>query len=198
MKRATLAVVVNLAMTQTGAAQDGFYYGIGIGVTDSETLSDAVSTFTADGRDYSIALTAGYRFATGAPLSFGIEGNLDALTGKTMADPSGREACDNASPTWCEVDTVLRLRGTVSGLLANGSRIMASAGPVVVSGRAEEHNSSFKTTRGDGMSLGLSWENANDAFPVRIDLNVDRIRNDNLPPFSRTLDMVGLRASYMF
>jgi Outer membrane protein beta-barrel domain len=198
MKMTFLAILSAMGLAHAAAAEDGFYYGIGIGVTESSTFSPVISTFEASGRDFSLALTAGYRIATTGPLSFGVEGNLDALTGDPMEDAAGREACTDASPTWCEVDTVLRLRGTASAELANGSRIAVSLGPVLVNGRAEERNSVYRSTSGHGVSVGVSWENFGSSLPVRVDLNYDRIRDDDLAPFERELDMIGLRASYMF
>ena len=69
MKQPMLAVLATLAMTQTGAAQDGFYYGIGIGITDSETFSDAVSTFTADDDFTGASLVLSHLGDPGDPLA---------------------------------------------------------------------------------------------------------------------------------
>ncbi len=203
MKLVSLAIVSALSLTGPVAAQDGFYYGLGLGVTNSETATTAIAGFKPEATDYSLALTAGYRFASPGTLHFGIEGNLDVFDGKTMFDDTfqdiGRAACDNAAPTWCSIDTVLRLRGTVSTDLANGSRVMASIGAVAVQGWGEQGNSDYKDTHGTGMSWGLSWEAPPSlGAPVRVDVNWDSIKNDNLERFDQTLDMVGLRMSYMF
>lgn len=198
MKTAILAALSALGLAASASAQDGFYYGIGLGVTKGETVSTAIEGFIPKGTDYSLALTAGYRFTTAGSFSLGIEGNLDALTGNTMVDSTGREACDNASPTWCEVDTVARLRGVVSTELGNGNRISASIGEAMAWGRGEQSNSVFKSTDGRGLSVGLSWEGPLAGLPLRIDVNYDKIRHDNLEVYDQTLDLVGLRASYMF
>lgn len=200
MKLASLAIISAFSLAGPAAAQDGFYYGVGLGVTKGETSSTAIEAFVPTGTDYALALTAGYRFPSTQGLSFGIEGNLDALTAETMVDDAtDRAACDNASPTWCEVETVLRLRATISGELANGSRITAALGPVAAQGRGEQSFDVYKDTHGTGMSWGLSWEAPPSlGAPVRIDLNWDKIDQDNLERYDQKLEMVGLRASYMF
>ena len=91
MKLAILATASALLLGQSAAAQDGFYYGIGLGLTRTSTVSPVVPGYEADATDVSLALTAGYRFAGTAALSYGIEGNLAVLGGATMSD--GADAC---------------------------------------------------------------------------------------------------------
>ena len=132
MKIALMAAISVLGMVQAADAQDGFYYGIGLGVTESSTNAPIVSDYTATATDLSLTLTAGYRFAASGNLQFGIEGNLDVLSGETMSD--GADACTGQSPSWCTLDTVLRLRGTVTTELANGGHLTSSLGAVLVDG----------------------------------------------------------------
>ncbi len=194
MKIALMAAISVLGMVQAADAQDGFYYGIGLGVTESSTNAPIVSDYTATATDLSLALTAGYRFAASGNLQFGIEGNLDVLSGETMSD--GADACTGQSPSWCTLDTVLRLRGTVTTELANGGHLTSSLGAVLVDGVTENGGGNYLDTTGKGLSLGFGWEPA--TMPVRIDVNYDAIRDDDQPLYERDLDLIGLRASYMF
>lgn len=195
MKRALVVAAPALMLAGVAAAQDGFYYGVGLGVTNSSTNSPVVAPYEAEATDLSLALTAGYRFAGSGPYSFGMEGNLDILGGETMAD--GTDACTGTSPSWCSVDVVLRLRGTMTNDLANGSRLTGSLGIALVRGVSENGPGNNLDTTGRGLSLGLAWEQMG-GMPVRVDVNYDAIRDDNQPAYERDLDLVGLRVSYMF
>ena len=163
----------------------------------SSTSAPIVSDYEASATDYALALTAGYRFASAGPLTYGVEGNLDFVSGKTMSD-SGVDACTGTSPSWCTVDIAMRLRGTLGTDLASGNRLTASLGAIVVRGKTENGPGNYLDTTGRGVSVGVAWERVSDQMPVRIDLNYDSIRTDDQPAYERDLDMVGLRISYMF
>jgi hypothetical protein len=195
MKSAILAASSAVLLGQAASAQDGFYYGVGLGVTESSTNAPIVSSYTATATDVSLALTAGYRFAGSGAMTFGIEGNLDFLGGQTMTD--GTDACTGTSPSWCTVDTVLRLRGTLTNQLANGGQLTSSLGFVMVKGVSENGFGNYLDTTGRGLSVGLGWQPSG-GMPVRIDVNYDAIRDDNQPAYERDLDLIGLRVSYMF
>ncbi|TAG20889.1 MAG: hypothetical protein EAZ40_09385 [Rhodobacterales bacterium] len=196
MKNALLASTVVLALAQAASAQDGLYFGLGLAVTDNSTTATGFDIFEPSARDFGLALTAGYRLASAGTLSFGVEGNLDLMSGKLMSD--GNNACASFAPTWCEVDVTARLRGTMSTELSGGSRLTSSLGAVVVRGRAEDGPGNFVSTIGRGLSLGVAWEQVGGGLPVRVDLNYDSVKTDNANNFDRSLDMVGLRVSYMF
>lgn len=194
MRTIILAAASALLATQTASAQDGFYLGLGLGLTESSSYAPAVPVVSSTGTDVSLALTAGYRFTGSGPLTFGVEGNLDILGGKTLN--GCRDGAAIASPNWCTLETVARLRGTLSTELANGSRLTSSLGAVMVMGTSEAGPGFRPDTTGHGFSLGFGWEPA--AMPVRVDVNYDAIRDDNQPAYERDLDLVGLRVSYMF
>lgn len=195
MNRASLAILPALLLAGSALAQDGFYYGVGVGVTGSSSVAPIVDFYDARATDLSLALTAGYRFGTSGALGYGIEGNLDLLGGRTMSD--GTDACTGTSPSWCEVNTVLRVRGTLSQDLANGNRLTSSLGVAVVRGVSENGPGNNLDTTGRGLSVGFAWEKTV-GTPLRIDLNYDAIRDDNQPAYERDLDLIGLRVSYMF
>ena len=195
MKIALVAALSALSMAPAAEAQDGFYYGIGLGLTRTSTVSPVVPGYEADATDYSLALTAGYRFPATGRLAYGIEGNLDFLSSKAMSG-NGGDACTGISPSWCEVDAVLRLRGTLSTDLASGSSLTTSLGVALASGVSENGPGNNLDTTGRGLSLGIGWESA--GAPVRGDLNYDAIRTDNQTLYERDLDLIGLRVSYMF
>ncbi len=196
MKNIATAVVMLMALTQSAAAEGGTYFGIGFGVLSSTSEAPIVGGFEANATDLSLALTAGYRLPGSGALSFGVEGNLDLHTGKLMSD--GADACTSTSPTWCEVDATARLRLTIGSELAGGNTVTASLGAVAVSGRLEANPGDFRSSTGEGLSVGLAWEHLYGGAPVRVDLNYDSIRSDSNPTYERSLDMVGLRVSYMF
>jgi hypothetical protein len=196
MKTALLASTVVLALAQAASAQDGAYYGVGLGVTDNSSVATGFDGYEPSATDYGLALTAGYRFPSAGTLSFGVEGNLDLMAGNLMSDEI--DACSSNAPTWCEVNTTARLRGTMSTELAGGSRLTSSLGAVVVRGRAEDGPGTFVDTTGRGLSIGVAWEQVGGGLPVRVDLNYDSVKTDNANNYDRSLDMVGLRVSYMF
>lgn len=195
MKRIAFATLATLGLAQAASAGDGLYYGIGLGLGSTQTVSPVVPEYDATATDYSLALTLGYRFAASGALTYGIEGNLDLGSGNTMSG-EGIDTCTGNSPSWCEVDTVLRLRGTMTNSFGGGNELTASLGMVMVKGRTENGLAGYLSTTGQGVSLGLSWQK--DGMPLRIDLNYDVVRNDNQDYFERDLDMIGLRVSYMF
>lgn len=194
MRTILLAATSALLIAQTASAQDGFYLGVGLGLTESRSYTPAVPVVTSKGSDVSLALTAGYRFAGSGPLTYGVEGNLDILGGETLN--GCRDGVAIISPNWCTIETVARLRGTLTTELANGSRLTSSLGAVMVMGTSENSPGYHPDTTGHGLSLGFGWEPA--AMPVRVDVNYDAIRDDNQPAYERDLDLMGLRVSYMF
>lgn len=196
MKTALLATALTLTLVTTVQAEDGAYFGIGLGLSHNSTSAPIVPGFEATATDYGLALTAGYRFASVGNLTYGFEGNLDIMAGKLMSDYV--DACTDESPTWCETDATLRLRGTLSTDLAGGARLMGSLGAALVQGRAEDGPGNYVDATGRGLSLGVSWEQVGGNLPVRVDVNYDAIRIDDANLYDRKLDMIGLRVSYMF
>lgn len=193
MTRLALLAASTLCLAQAATAQDGLYYGLGVGVMQERTHAPIVDEFHASATDFALALTAGYRFSGPQQLVFGLEGNLDLPGGATLKGPF--DTCTGESPTWCSLDAVLRLRSTLTADLSGGA-LTSSLGMVVVRGTAENGPGNNVSTTGTGMSFGLSW--APDTMPVRFDLNYDAVRSDNRPQYDRELNLVGLRVSYMF
>lgn len=143
--------------------------------------------------DGGLALTLGYRFASSGTMSLGIEGNLDLLSGKTMDD-----TCPGSGPTWCEINSILRLRGTSTFATGAGGMMTLSLGAVMVKGMAEDGPGDYVDATGKGVSLGVAWEPESTAMPLRYDLNYDQINSDDATNHWRSLHVIGLRASYMF
>ncbi len=195
MKSIAFATLAVLGLAQAASAGDGLYYGIGLGLGSTQTVSPVVPEYDATATDYSLALTLGYRFAAAGALTYGIEGNLDLSSGNTMSG-SGIDTCTGNSPSWCEVDTVLRLRGTMTNAFGAGNELTTSVGLVIVKGRSENGGGNYLDTTGRGVSVGVAWQKV--GMPLRVDLNYDAVRDDNQNFYERDLDMIGLRVSYMF
>lgn len=196
MKNAAVTALVILSIAPPVLAQDGAYFGAGIAFTDSSSTADIVPDDEFSGTDFGLALTAGYRAMASGNLAYGVEGNLDLMSGETLSGSS--DACSNASPTWCEVDSILRIRGTLGTVLAGGDILTGSLGGVVISGRAEDGPNNYVDTVGTGISFGASWELVGSSMPLRFDFNYDSINSDDADNYQRDLDVIGLRASYMF
>ena len=162
----------------------------------AETSAPGFGSFTPTSDDVGLALTGGYRFASAGALTYGVEGNLDLMSGERMSD--GADSCISQAPTWCEVDQMLRLRGTLTTDLANGSKVTGLLGLVSVNGRAENGPDTFVDATGTGGSLGVAWETAGAGMPLRFDVNYDWVNTDDADEYERDLDMVSLRISYMF
>lgn len=193
MKLALIAALSALSMAPAANAQDGFYFGAGVAaVRTSSDPGVEWSGFNVSGRDAGLALTAGYNFASVGNLTYGIEGNLDFMSGKRMDD-----SCVAIGPVWCEIDSTLRLRGTATFALGTGGHLTTSLGAVMAKGTVEDAPGLLVNSTGTGVSVGLAWQAAS-GTPLRYDLNFDRIRKDDAPNFDRSLDMISLRVSYMF
>lgn len=190
-------VALAACLSQPAAAQDaGFYYGIGVTAQHAETSAPGFGAYTPTAQDFGLALTGGYRFATTGSFSYGIEGNLDLMSGELMSDLT--DACSSRGPTWCEVDQMLRLRGTMTTDVGGGNMITTSVGAVMVSGRAEDGPLTYVDATGFGPSLGVAWDPAAIEIPLRVDLNYEWVTSDDADNYERDLDMVNLRLSYMF
>lgn len=193
MKIAFIAAISALSMAQATNAQDGFYFGAGVAaISTSSDPGEEWGGYDVSGRDAGLALTLGYNFASVDNLTYGIEGNLDFTSGNRMDG-----SCEAIGPVWCEIDSTLRLRGTVTFDLGTGGHLTTSLGAVVAKGTVEDAPGLLVDAKGTGLSVGLAWQAAS-GMPLRYDLNIDRIRKDDAPNFDRSLDMVSLRVSYMF
>ena len=197
MKRTLCATGLALLLAQTAHAQDGAYFGLGVGANFNTAVSDTVPSFVATSTDAALALTAGYRWQQMGAGYWGVEVNLDFASGELMADGS-QDACTDVSPDWCNIDTVARLRATYSHGMGDGSMLMGSFGLAAVRGRLEQNPSEYVDATGTGLSLGIAWEKPFGDRAMRFDLNYDVINEDDHPTYPRELDIIGIRASYMF
>lgn len=193
MKSLLLAATVALTAAPMVQAQDGLYFGAGITAIRSTTSpDDPWGGYEPTGRDAGLALTLGYRFPAAGTMAFGVEANLDLTSGKRMSN-----SCASIGPAWCDVENILRLRGTMTFDLGEGGQLTTSLGAVRVGGVSEDNPLLFVDTVGRGVSVGLGWQ-AQGGMPLRYDLNIDRITSDDTPNYDRSLDLIGLRVSYMF
>ena len=192
MKSLLLTAAATLLIAPTAQAQDGLYFGAGIAAIRASSAPDIPwGGYEPSGTDAGLALTIGYRFPANGDLAYGVEANLDLSSGNRMDD-----SCISTGPTWCDVDSTLRLRGTFSTAVGGGD-LTVSLGAVMIKGVAEDGPRLFVDATGRGASLGLAWQGKG-SLPLRYDLNVDRIISDDTPDYDRSLDVIGLRVSYMF
>lgn len=193
MKSLLIAAAAVVLLAPTTQAQDGVYFGAGATTIRSTTSpDDPWGGYEPTGRDAGLALTLGYRFPAAGTMAFGIEANLDVTSGKRMTN-----SCVSTGPAWCDVENILRLRGTMTFDLGEGGQLTTSLGAVRVNGVSEDNPLLFVDTTGRGASFGLGWQ-PQGGMPLRYDLNIDRITSDDTPNYDRSLDLIGLRVSYMF
>ena len=186
-----------LVFGQAAAAQDGAYYGLGLALNQTESSAAIVPTTELSSTDPALALTVGYRWPMASTMFVGVEGNLDFQSGDTMTDGVAT-GCTSITPSWCEVDSIARLRLTLGKDFANGNSLMGSLGVVAARGRLEANPGDYVDAVGKGTSLGLAWQHAFGERSVRFDLNYDHINSDDARTYDRSLDIVGLRVSLMF
>ncbi|MBN8632222.1 MAG: hypothetical protein J0L76_15370 [Rhodobacterales bacterium] len=192
MKTLLLTAAAALLIAPTAQAQDGLYFGAGIAAIKATSAPETPwGGYDVSGNDAGLALTLGYRFSANGNLSYGIEANLDLTGGKRMD-----QSCSSIGPAWCDVDSTLRLRGTFSTAVGGGD-LTVSLGAVMIKGIAEDGPGFFVDATGRGASLGLAWQGKG-GMPLRYDLNVDRIISDDTANYDRSLNVIGLRVSYMF
>lgn len=192
LKTFLLTAAAALLIAPTAQAQDGLYFGAGVAaISSSSTPDGGGGGYEPSGKDAGLALTLGYSFPASGNLSYGVEANLDLTSGKRMD-----QSCISTGPAWCDVDSTLRLRGTFSTAVGSGD-LTVSLGAVMIKGVAEDGPGTFVDATGRGVSVGLALQGKG-SLPLRYDLNIDRIISDDTPNYDRSLDVIGLRVSYMF
>lgn len=197
MRKLALLTTLVFSLAHSASAENGAYFGLGASANFNSAVSSEVSFFQATSTDFAFALTAGYRWSLPNTAFWGVEANVDFGTGELMSD-DGIDACTDISPDWCNIDSVARLRATYGRDLANGTTLMGSFGLAAAQGRLEVNPGDYRDATGTGISVGVAWEKPLGGHAVRVDLNYDFIDDDNHPTYPRELEILSIRASYMF
>ena len=101
-------------------------------------------------------------------------------------------------PDWCEVDGIIRIRGVYSKPLSNGYDILSMAGIAAVTGPAEDGLGTYVSTTSTGYTLGVGSQKDYDFGTVRFEITYDKFDNPSPSVYSKTLEVVSLRSTYMF
>ena len=187
-------------------AEEGFYYGVTLGFASTESQSD-LNEFEGrhgempvgtSGRAAILGGSMGYGFSLQNGSTIAIEGNLDWMPGSRMSYDSGEDSCISISPDWCEVDGIVRIRGVYSKPLSNGYDILSMAGIAAVTGPAEDGLGTYVSTTSTGYTLGVGSQKDYDFGTVRFEITYDKFDNPSPSVYSKTLEVVSLRSTYMF
>ena len=193
----SVAVAAGL-LASTAAAEGEFYYGLSVGLSTLES-SSLGGNASVTGNDFSIGGVAGYEWPLAGGTSFVIEGTLDLLTGKTLTYSSpAQDACTNRSPDWCEVDMIARLRGVYSSPLNNGMDVHSMVGIAYAQGRAEDGPDNYPDSSATGYTLGAGVSRDMNGSELRFEFTYDRLENVSPDDFSKTLEILSLRTTFMF
>ena len=195
-----------IATTQMAVAEEGFYYGVTLGSASTKSFNDQGIGKIGIGKDPSgtsdmaaiLGGSMGYGFSLQNGSTIAIEGNLDWMPGSRMSYDSGEDSCISISPDWCEVDGIVRIRGVYSKPLSNGYDILSMAGIAAVTGPAEDGLGTYVSTTSTGYTLGVGSQKDYDFGTVRFEITYDKFDNPSPSVYSKTLEVVSLRSTYMF
>ena len=180
------------------SAETGFYYGLSAGVSMYDTVALG-NLGPADSTGLTFGGIVGYTFETNTEYSTAIEVSVDGAMADTLESTEGYgPACGDYSPHWCEIDTVVRLRSLVKRRVNEDWSIVGSLGGVMVNGLLENGPGTYVSGRGLGYSVGLGAEKQVAKGTMRIEAIYDVITTDNRPMYDRDLDILSLRASFIF
>ena len=199
-------IVAIIATTQMAVAEEGFYYGVTLGSASTKSFNDQGKGEIGIGKDPSgtsdmaaiLGGSMGYGFSLQNGSTIAIEGNLDWMPGSRMSYDSGEDSCISISPDWCEVDGIVRIRGVYSKPLSNGYDILSMAGIAAVTGLAEDGMGTYVSTTSTGYTLGVGGQKDYDFGTVRFEITYDKFDNPSPSVYSKTLEVVSLRSTYMF
>lgn len=178
------------------SAQEGFYYGLALGLADLESESAFGRT---EGNDLTFGGVVGYRWVPAAGNSLGIEATLDLTTKNLMEGASYvGDSCIDTSPDWCEVQSIARLRGVYGITLGNGIELVSMAGFAAASGVAEDGPGNYPDTTATGFTLGVGGQKEIGMGTLRIELTYDELGNTDPEDYDKTLRILSLRSVLLF
>lgn len=206
MNKLTAAALLSAAFATPSLAEDGLYYGLGLG---SSSMSSDVewNAFKKSSLDSAVlGVTFGYRRDAGS-MFFAAEMDGDLSLGQEFIGDANNLPCAPANargPYHCTHDTTVRLRGVV-GTQIGAYEVFGSLGAVQVRGTSAVNVAQTDDVINTGHTFGLGIQRPLGTGTGRLELIYDRASNDNGPKhvlfgtvFSPDYEAVTLKATFLF
>lgn len=203
MKRQFISAIAVALISASGAAQagDGFYFGVGAGVSKVDSGTSSFGTESSSANLTLLSATAGVRKDQGGGF-FGGELNGDfSVSGEFTDDVSGDTcAVDANGPYYCTHNATVRLRGIAGQTVAPGLELFGTLGLVVVTGTSATGNTVQEDVRSTGVTVGVGLQHSYSSGAVgRVELVFDKADNSNEPGgYQPQYKAFSLVASYLF
>jgi opacity protein-like surface antigen len=200
MKRLIIAAALCLGTANAAAAQEGFYFGLGVGATSGKSQAE----FGGTSKDTYGALggVVGYRWeSTG--FFFGAELDGEAALGSKYAYAGVPCALGANGPYYCEHTGTLRLRGVVGGSLNANYEGFATLGGAAMSGKGAI-NPGGLTDKGinTGYTVGLGIQRGlNSGAKIRAEVIYDKLDSTRTKPnglYVPKYQGTSLKVTYIF
>ncbi|WP_298905221.1 outer membrane beta-barrel protein [uncultured Aliiroseovarius sp.] len=193
---AALALSASLLGASAASAEEGFYYGGSIG--GSSFNSGRGNFVETEGNSLTLGVVAGYSFELQNGWSAGVEGSFDFLTGGAMSYSNGQPSCTSRSPDWCDVDSIVRVRGFVGVPVNDNLEFLAMGGFATASGFAEDGPTTFVDSRAKGFTVGVGAQTQTGFGTTRFELIYDEMSNVTPNRYDKTLKVISLKTSILF
>jgi hypothetical protein len=205
MNKLTAAALLSAAFATPSLAEDGLYYGLGLG--SSSMTSEFSGLFGAKSSLDSVVLgvTFGYRRDAGS-MFFAAEMDGDLSLGQEFIGGTFNLPCAPANaqgPYHCTHDMTVRLRGVV-GTQIGAYEVFGSLGAVQVRGTSAVNVAQTDDVINTGHTFGLGIQRPLGTGTGRLELIYDRASNDNGPNdglgnvYSPDYEAVTLKATFLF
>jgi len=203
-KKLFAAACISAVVVSSGAyAQDGFYYGIGLGYSSADSnegiAGGASGTSISSAEFAALGLTLGYSRDRGN-MFFG--GELDADISAGTFDFMGIDCSFGAAgPYYCATDATVRLRAIVGTDLNGDYQVFGAAGFAAVSGTSATGPGITSNAVNTGYTVALGVQRRlNNGAMARVEVNYDDLSNaaTNGGNFEPDYKSVGLKFTYLF
>jgi hypothetical protein len=205
MNKFITAALLSTAFATPALAEDGLYYGLGVGYSSMDTteLSFAPVSSSLDGAV--LGVTFGYRRDAGS-MFYAFEMDSDLGFGQEFSGDITNVACapnNAAGPYYCTHDITVRLRGVV-GTQVGVYELFGSLGAVLVNGTSAVDSDQVDDVINTGYSVGLGMQRPLGTGTGRLELIYDRANNDNGPDdgagsvYHPDYEAVTLKGTFLF
>jgi Outer membrane protein beta-barrel domain len=193
------SAVVFTAIAQSAWAQEGLYWGIGLGYSSMESAPYPSVPQTAVVETAVLGATLGYRFPQAGRLAYSVEGDLDLS--QAAFEFEGVPCSDEAdAPYYCTHAATLRLRGLAAFELGNGWEAFGSGGLGVVFGTSATDSNVQENAATAGYTVGLGVQGLAGRGTARIEVIYDNFEGTvtNGESYDPTYTATTLKATYLF
>lgn len=202
MNKLITAAFLATAFATPALAEDGLYYGLGLGYSSMTSTLDS-DPLSSSFEGTVLGVTLGYR-RDASSMFYAAEMDSDLGLGQQFSFPPPDSTCRNGAigPTHCTHDITLRMRGVV-GTQVGAYELFGSLGAVLVKGTSAVEEIQVDDVINTGYTVGLGVQRPLGSGTGRLELIYDRADNDNGPKnglsvYHPNYEAVTLKATFMF